>query len=311
MLGRRLTHEELKTLAAAARGKDKPWLLFDEETFRESYNRRPFVVRHRLAEDPHFTFDALFDLCRRLPPNQIKVRVGKVPVDTDFDASLAAYNAGLTLEDAIAGFEEREAYICINNPERDPAYRAVIEGLVGEIAAQTEPIEPGLNWYSTYVFMSAQDAITPYHMDREMNFLLQVQGTKLVKLWDPGDDEIMSPEEKDRLLAQFDHQRPQYRESFERKAMRFELAPGLGVHHPFIAPHLVTTLANRSISLAITFRTERSDIWSDAHRFNHHLRRLGLTPAPVGQNLSRDTAKARALRLARSARGALRQHETA
>ena len=92
--------------------------------------------------------------------------------------------------------------------------------------------------------------------------------------------------------------------------MRFELAPGLGVHHPFIAPHLVTTLANRSVSLAITFRTARSDTWSDAHRFNHHLRRLGLTPTPVGQSLARDKVKAQALRLARNARGVLRHKET-
>jgi len=28
--------------------------------------------------------------------------------------------------------------------------------------------------------------ITPYQMDREMNFLLQIRGTKTVPLWDPG-----------------------------------------------------------------------------------------------------------------------------
>ena len=27
------------------------------------------------------------------------------------------------------------------------------------------PIEPGMNWYSTYIFISTQDSVTPYHMD--------------------------------------------------------------------------------------------------------------------------------------------------
>jgi len=140
-----------------------------------------------------------------------------------------------------------------------------------------------------------------------MNFLLQIRGRKTVKLWDPHDDEIMSAVDKDLLLAARDEPRPAYKPSFDAKAMTFELAPGLGVHHPFIAPHLVKTGRELSISLAITFRTRRSDIWTDAHRFNHLLRtRLGLAPLPVGRLPALDATKARLLRLSRHARQLLR-----
>jgi hypothetical protein len=140
-------------------------------------------------------------------------------------------------------------------------------------------------------------------MDREMNFLLQSRGTKTVRLWDPADDEIMTAAQKDELLAYGSELRPQYRDSFERKAMIFELSPGLGVHHPFIAPHLVQTGPELSISLAITFRTVASDTWTDAHAFNHKARTLlRLNPAPVRANATRDRMKAAAIRTYRRLR---------
>ena len=123
-----------------------------------------------------------------------------------------------------------------------------------------------------------------------MNFLLQIRGKKTVLLWDPRDDEIMTSQQRDLLLS-YVGRRPEYKPWFDAKAMRFELAPGLGVHHPFIAPHLVHTGPELSVSLAITFRTHRSDVWTNAHRFNHRLRRLGLEPRPVGHMAWLDGAK--------------------
>ena len=75
------------------------------------------------------------------------------------------------------------------------------------------------------------------------------------------------------------------------------------MHHPFIAPHLVTTGPALSISLAVTFRTPRSDTWSAAHLFNHKLQRFGLGRLPVHQSERVDSAKAtvvRAVRLAKA-----------
>lgn len=88
--------------------------------------------------------------------------------------------------------------------------------------------------------------------------------------------------------------------------MHFQLETGLGVHHPFIAPHLVHTGSELSISLAITFRTPRSDDWSDAHRFNEQMRRLGLHAGRVGWSALIDKTKARASRAARRAKNILR-----
>jgi hypothetical protein len=290
VLGEFISARHRAELAAQARRQAQHWLALEDAPMRSAYNKLPFLVSHRLHEHPLFELAPLLALCRRLGPGPVSCRIGKVPVDADFDASLSAYNQGLTLYDAIEHLEEREAYIAVYNPERDPLYRPVIEGLLGEIAEQTEIIEPGMNWFSTYLFITAQGSVTPYHMDREMNFLLQIRGLKSVKLWNPADDEVMDEAERDRLLS-YVGGRPGYKPSLEAKAMPFELSPGLGVHHPFIAPHLVHTGPELSVSLALTFRTRRSDVWTNAHRFNLRLRRLGFTPQPVGRHAAVDYTK--------------------
>lgn len=296
-LGESLSRARVDELVrAAARGER--WLELDRGRFTTDYNRRPFVVRHRLPTHPRFALDALRALCRRLPREQVRYRVGAIAHDADFDHSLDADRRGLTFDEAIDQLEDRRAYVAIYNPERDPTYRPVIEGLLGELATETELVEPGLNWYSTYVFISTEASVTPYHMDREMNFLLQIRGTKHAELWDPRDDEVMSPAERDRLLAARDEPRPRWGDHLPAKAMAFELVPGTGVHHPFIAPHLVRTTSALSISLAITFRTAQSDRWTAAHRFNHLVRtRLRLAPpVAVGVNPWVDHAKAAMVR---------------
>ncbi|HEY1816884.1 MAG TPA: cupin-like domain-containing protein [Kofleriaceae bacterium] len=283
-------------------GRRESWLDLDADEFRRNYNRRPFVVHHRLAEHPAFQLERLRALCHRLPRELVKFRAGKVPHDANFDTSLDDFKT-ITFEQAVDGLEEHRAYIAIYNAERDEEYGRILGGLLGELAGQTEAVEPGLNWYSTYIFISTQDALTPYHMDREMNFLLQIRGTKTVRLWDPNDPDVMTPAERDRLLSFTGDPRPAYKDALEQKAMIFELEPGLGVHHPFIAPHLVHTRSGVSISLAITFRTPKSDEWTDAHRFNHVLmRRLGMSPRTVGESALVDRGKAGLVRTVRRLR---------
>lgn len=290
MLGRFISSEQYAAFLAQGRNTTSPLLTLEPHQVDACYNREPFLVEHRLAGHPQFALDRLFALCRRLPPEQILYRVGNIPGDAELESSYIRYRQELTLADALDHFEERQAYLCINNPECDAEYQPLVEGLLAEIAARIDPIDPRMSWYSSYIFISAHDSVTPYHMDREMNFLLQIRGTKKVFLWDPADDEVMSPAQKDFLLAHVGS-RPRYRPALEDKAMMFELRPGLGVHHPFIAPHRVHTGAALSVSLALTFRTQRSDMWTDAHRFNARLRNLGLQPGPVGHSMLLDRAK--------------------
>ena len=309
MLGEYVSAEHYDRLLLRGQQEPAPWLPFDAGQMQTHYNRRPFLVTHRLHEHPMFDIAPLFDLARRLPEKQVKFRRGDIAPDTDFDATFARTEADLTLDHLLANFEPLHGYICLNNPEQDALYRPHIEGLLAELAAHTHPLDPHITWYSTYVFISAQGAVTPYHMDREMNFLLQIRGEKTADLWNQADPVIMSPAQKDRLLA-YDGARPHYKPEFEARAEHFALRPGLGVHHPFIAPHRVWTHSNLSVSLAFTFRTRQSDRLTAAHQFNARLRRLGLqNPLPAGEKAWVDGAKAQALRALQRLRHPLRSAE--
>lgn len=136
-----------------------------------------------------------------MPTGDVMCRFGVVPDNAHFDSSLLRYRKNLMLDDAIDHLEEHQAYIAIYNPENDAGYRPVIEGLLGEIAVATKPFEHCINGYSSYIFISARDSVTPYHMDREMNFLFQIRGRKTVRLWNPNDDVVMSPVERDHLFT--------------------------------------------------------------------------------------------------------------
>jgi hypothetical protein len=303
MLGELIDPAHVARLAREARQAPEHWLGLGREGFARDYDRRPFLVEHRLESHPLFQRSALFDLCRRHPRESVGLRAGNVPVTEDFANSFDRYGKGFELDDVLQRFEERSAYILISNPERDSMYRESIERLLGEVAASTEEIDPGITWYSTYIFISSHDALTPYHMDRELNFLFQISGSKQVKLWDPADDEVMTAAQKDELLAYAADLRPPYHPSFEPKARVFDLRPGLGVHHPFIAPHVVYTPSSFSVSLALTFRTRRTDTLTAAHRMNHWLRRHGWTPRPIGGRPRLDVAKATLMRLTLRSRG--------
>ena len=307
MLGQTLSRERRGTLITQARAGTRPWLQLERDAFRDGYDKRPFVIGHRLPEHPRFSFSELARLCRRLPADQVKHRFGPIPGNAEFDTSLDRFRGALSLDDALDRMEERKAYIAIYNPERDPEYLPIIEGLLGELANHVGDLDPRINWYSTYIFVSAQDSVTPYHMDGEINFLLQIRGTKTVRLWDPFDDEIMTSQQRDLLLADLQQTRPQYKPSFETKARIIEPVPGLGVHHPYSAPHLVQTGPALSVSLAITFRTDRTDVLRDAHRFNHQVRRLGMRPLAVGSNPFVDRAKAAAYDALRSGKRLVRR----
>lgn len=273
-----------------------PWLEFDRATFLANYNHRPFRVRHRLHEHPLFQWPELVKLALRMPPDNVLHRRGSIPIDADFDHAHKHHPTEFSIETTLERMVEVGGYVMVNNPELDPQFKLVVEEVLAEINQLSETVDPGRNWYAAYVFLSADGAVTPYHMDREMNFLLQIDGAKKVELWDPTDPRVMSEEQRERLLTIWTAERPQWTEAHKELSETFLLQQGDGLHHPFIAPHVVRTEPGLSVSLAVTWRTTGSDCITDAYKFNHYLRKTGLSPSTPGRSPRRDALKAQAYR---------------
>src|SRR5690349_11226961 len=133
MLGQFISAGEVRNLAKQAERARNPWLLFEPKKLAAHYNRLPFLLNHRLPDHPAFRFEPLADLCRRMPPGHVGHRIGRIPIDSNFDQSVEQYRGELTLDQALDQLEALGAYVVVNNPEHDPVYRPIIEGLLGEI----------------------------------------------------------------------------------------------------------------------------------------------------------------------------------
>jgi oxalate decarboxylase/phosphoglucose isomerase-like protein (cupin superfamily) len=178
----------------------------------------------------------------------------------------------------------------LKNVEQDLGYRAILKRCLAEVGLVSESLSPGMHAREGFIFISSPGAVTPFHMDPKHNFLLQLRGHKTINVFDPEDRGIVSAEEVDRFFGGA-HRNLVFREDYQPRAQVFELRPGLGVHVPVTAPHWVRNGSEVSISFSITFQTRASARRMHAHRVNANLRKMGLTPQPVGESEASDTMK--------------------
>lgn len=265
----------------------------DAPAFRAHFGNRPFLVRHRLAGHPLFALPRLIELSRKLPAASVEYNAGDVPVCVDPERTP---RTGLSVEETLRRIEECRSWMVLKNVEQDPAYRDLLERCLEEVGGITEAFCPGMSEKVAFIFVSSPGSVTPYHMDPEENFLLQVRGRKTMYLFDRDDRSIVTDPEIERFLAGA-HRNLVFREDAQAKARPFELEPGLGVHVPVTAPHWVKNGSEVSISFSITFQTRASVRRTQAHRMNAELRRRGYAPAPVGRSQALDAGKQLAWRV--------------
>jgi hypothetical protein len=151
------------------------------------------------------------------------------------------------------------------------------------------PRARGVSKREAFVFISSPGAVTPYHMDPEWDFLLQVRGRKQITVF-PCDPNVVSEEELERFYSGA-HRNMVFREEYNNKATAFDLEPGDGVHVPVTSPHWVRVGGEVSVSFSITFKTRELDRRSVLYALNHARRARGGHPAPVGQSPWWDTIR--------------------
>jgi hypothetical protein len=262
-------------------------LALPQDAFRAHFTKAPFLLRHRLAGHELFSLPRLVGLAGVLPASQVEYNAGEVPVGLD---PARTPRNGLSAEETIRRIEECRSWLVLKSVERDPAYRRLLDECLAEVRAASARLTAGMCEPHAFIFVSSPGAVTPYHMDPEENFLLQIRGTKTLSVFDPADRSVVSDEEIERFLGGA-HRNLEYRDEYQRRAQRFDLAPGLALHVPFAAPHWVRNGPAVSISFSITFNTRASMRAAHAHRMNRRLRRWGIQPAPVGRSALRDGLK--------------------
>lgn len=253
---------------------------FESTRYAADFNRRPFTIRHSLAHHPAFRLERLIELARRLPPDAVEYNAGDLAISQD--PRLTPQN-GLSVEETIRRITERRSWMVLKRVEVDPVYQCVLDDCLDQLA----PLAPDMRTRRAFVFISSPGSVTPYHIDHEYNFLLQIRGRKSLSIFDRC---VVSEEELERFYRGA-HRNLVFDDDKARHAHSFDLGPGDGVHIPVNAPHYVVNGTEPSISFSITFRTPEGDRRSAVYLVNERLRRLGIAPRAVGAAPIVDRAK--------------------
>jgi hypothetical protein len=278
----------------------------DAQVMREDFNRRPFRFTHDLTDHPQLKLEALFDLATRLPQAEVLHWSGGIKISDNIDTASKTHATGRTLRQTLDHIEDANSYILIRNAQFDPAFRRLVDEILDQVQPETDAIEPGMCQRIAYIFIASPHSVTPYHTDRDINFHFNLRGQKWISIWDPFDREVLPEEGLETLFSDWKAPRHPYSPAYEPRARTFELHAGQGVHHPFTAPHSVRYGDQVSASFTVTFNTRATNRRAGVHFVNRAIRRLGLTPTPVGRSETRDELKFAALSLYRRAKAMVR-----
>ncbi len=262
--------------------QETPHRLLDLRVHDVFHPARIAPLSHAITQHPLLTLESLLELAKRLPRASVRFHSGETRTDTDFERAEHTHATGLGLDETLRHIDTSGSFVALHNIQHDAAYRSVVDACLDEIRPFIERADPGMGDRAAWIFISSPGSVTPYHLDHEQNFLLQIMGNKRVHVWDPRDRAVLSERALEAFHAEYTLREVRYDASIQPKANVFELRPGDGVYMPFAAPHWVQNGDAPSITLSLTYRAIAARRTEVLFKSNHALRRLGYRPSPVG-----------------------------
>jgi hypothetical protein len=266
------------------------------------------AVTHALTDHPLLQIDALVELGKRQQERKlVRTHTAAATAGTSFaDAPLLhpnAKGAAATLSD----IEKAGAWMSLLNVQADPVYRQLIDEILDEVKPIVSRRDPGMCYRAGWIFVTSPRAVTPFHMDHEHNFIMQIRGSKRLYTWDPFDRVVVSERAQELFHDRHSRELVTWSEAWRGRARVFELAPGLGGYMPSTTPHMVENGDGPSVTISFTYYTDSTRQRELLYRGNAGLRRLGLEPTPVGTSPGRDRVKGAVLSGYTSARNVVRR----
>ena len=270
----------------------------DSAEFAAAFARRSIPVSHSLAEHPLFTVDAIAELADRLPAKSVRRVQGDLPLISGYQ--WVDVGVGPPSE-SVRDVERSGVRVSLRDIQQDPEYAELIDECLDPVAELVAEREGGMSRRAGYLFISCPASTTPMHFDVEHSFLLQVKGVKHVSVAAFEDNPDMRHREHDRWM---DGEESDF-EAMQRQAVTTRIEPGLGVYLPSFVPHWVSTEAGVSISFSIPFHTPYAERGEAVATVNKQLRRIHLSPRPLGDSERVDGMKVALFRSLQQVRGEL------
>lgn len=240
-------------------------------------------VHHRLADHPLLQMPQLQALAGRLDAlGSIRTHGNDATAGTPFNDATRLHPNRRTAAETLTGIDDAKAFLSLLNVQIDPIYRELVGGVLDRVNELVAPRDPGMCYRGGWIFVSSPGTVTPFHFDKEHNFLLQIRGTKRVYVWDVDDTAVASELARDRFHHCHERKLLVWDETFRARAHVFDLRPGEGAYMPSTCPHMVENGDSPSVTMSFTYYTDATRRNALLHKAHAILRERGFAPPPVG-----------------------------
>jgi hypothetical protein len=282
---------------AAAGTARRPHKVWPVDAARFS-THRVCAIRHDFQDHPLMQLPALAELakglihtkqCRFITPGATQASTfdhGDRPAD------------GRDIDEVFRRIEEPGSWIALYNVETDPKYNGFLQEVADCVRPLVEREQPDMFKVCGFIFVSAPPSVTPFHIDRENNFWLQMKGRKTMNVWDPGDRTVVSGKDVDEFIVYASLDNVRLKDGYVERSHAFDVGVGDGVYFPSTAPHMTKTVPGWekpgdgvSVSIGIVFYTDYTRRHAYVHAWNLFLRQFGLSPSHPGERAWVDAIK--------------------
>jgi hypothetical protein len=285
-----------------------PVITAPNDSLTRDFPLKPFAIRHMLAGHPLLTLPRIAKLASDMPRDLIEYNSGAASISQDPDK---VQSVNLDPVEVVNRIETAGAWMVLKRIEHSPEYRALLEDTLLSVARARgfkSLDEAGFSQIEGYLFVSSPNSTTPFHLDGEDNFFVQIHGDKTFAIFDNRDGSIADNAQVEYCTTK--HRNVPYNDSFKSRGVEYQLVGGDGCYVPYQWPHWVKTAGSYSISMAVTWTTPEVRRLNDLHTFNSILRGLGLPQSAPGQNAAWDAIKLAVFRTGRGLVEPLRKSET-
>lgn len=240
-------------------------------------------IKHNYHQHPLLQLDQLEQLALRLAAiKEARFIMPGTKPDSEFKHEAFTPDR---IAEVFRRIEEPGSWIALYNIQLDEVYRKFL--WEEAYPSFSHLIKNGEKIYDIrgFIFISAPPSVTPFHIDRENNFWVNIRGRKTISLWDWRDRDIVSGKDLEDFIAYGALHNVKLTDLARSRANEFNCGPGEGVYFPSTTPHMAVSNPDWvkpgdgvSISMGTDFYSNVTRRNANIHLFNQQLRRLGITP---------------------------------
>jgi len=186
---------------------------------------------------------------------------------------------GRPLDEVFRRIEEPGSWVALYNVETHPAYKTFLAEVTESFRPLVEHEQTGICNVGGFIFISAPPSVTPFHIDRENNFWLQIRGRKTLNVWDHTDRHVVAAADVDQFIVYGGLENVRLEDGFVERSHQFDVGPGDGVYFPCTSPHMTRTDPSWtrrgdgvSVSIGVVFYTDQTRVAAITRAFSTTLR---------------------------------------